>query len=142
MRLAGGNPRALVSGIDELPGKVNYLVGSDRGQWKTGIPTFAKVKYQGVYSGIDLVYYGNQGHLEYDFIIAPGADPRVIAMNFEGAGRLEVDDNGDLVLKAGSSSLRQHKAGDLPGSAGAQAACFWGVCSQRPAPSGLSGRCL
>ncbi len=109
MRLAGGNPRALVSGIDELPGKVNYLVGSDRGQWKTGIRTFAKVKYQGVYSGIDLVYYGKQGHLEYDFIIAPGADPRVITMNFEGAGWLEVDDNGDLVLKAGSRSLRQQK---------------------------------
>jgi hypothetical protein len=83
MQLVGANARATVSGLDELPGKVNYLVGSDRGQWKTGIRTFAKVKYQGVYPGIDLVYYGNQGHLEYDFMIAPGEDPKVIALNFE-----------------------------------------------------------
>ncbi|HEU0004652.1 MAG TPA: SBBP repeat-containing protein, partial [Terriglobia bacterium] len=109
MQLAGANARATVSGLDELPGRVNYLVGSDHSGWKTGIPTYGKVKYQGVYPGIDLVYYGNQGHLEYDFMIAPGADPKVIALNFRGVDQLAVERNGHLLLKIGSRSLRQHK---------------------------------
>jgi hypothetical protein len=109
MQLVGANARANVTGLDELPGKVNYLVGSDLGAWKTDIPTYAKVRVENVYSGIDLVYYGNPHQLEYDFIVAPGADPQAIALNFSGADHVEVDSDGDLQVKAGSSLLLQHR---------------------------------
>ena len=76
LRLLNANPAASVTGGDELPGKVNYLIGNDPRQWHTDLPTYSKVRYRDVYPGIDLVYYGNQsGQLEYDFVVAPGADP-------------------------------------------------------------------
>jgi hypothetical protein len=68
MSLVGANPLAKVSGFDELPGKSNYFIGNDPKKWRTNVPTYAKVKYEGVYPGVDLVYYGNQGRLEYDFV--------------------------------------------------------------------------
>ena len=83
LRLAGAERNAEVSGQDELPGKVNYFIGNDPKKWQANIPTFAKVKYRNVYPGIDLVYYGNGsagGQLEYDFIVAPGADANAIAL--------------------------------------------------------------
>ncbi|HEV2177809.1 MAG TPA: hypothetical protein VGW33_11520 [Terriglobia bacterium] len=73
MQLVGANPQAKVEGTDELPGKSNYFIGNDPKKWRTNVPTYAKVRYQGVYPGVDLVYYGNQGQLEYDFVVAPGA---------------------------------------------------------------------
>src|SRR5262249_45485052 len=75
MSLVGGKRKAQASGIDELPGKANYFIGKDPSEWRTGVPTYARVRYDQVYPGIDLVYYGNQRKLEYDFVIAPGADP-------------------------------------------------------------------
>lgn len=71
-----------VWGEDELPGKINYLIGSDPTKWRTGIATYARVQYAHVYPGIDLVYYGTQLQLEFDFDVAPGADPRKIEMQF------------------------------------------------------------
>ena len=92
MRWIGADPEPRITGIEELPGKSNYLVGRDARQWRTGISHFARVRYEGVYPGIDLIFYGHQGELEYDLVIAPGADPRAIALSFEGAASPALDD--------------------------------------------------
>jgi hypothetical protein len=107
MRLVGANPKAEMAGTSLLPGKTNYLVGSDPHRWRTGIPQFAGVRYQSIYPGVDLVFYGSQGHLEYDFHIAPGADPSRAELQFEGAGRLQIKD-GDLLV-GGSSEANSAK---------------------------------
>src|SRR5262249_19028505 len=108
MQLLGSNPPVQASGGQRLPGIVNYLVGNDPSQWHTHIPTYAQVQYQDVYPGINLVYYGNQQQLEYDFQLAPGADPAQIRLGFAGAQRLSVDAAGTLVVEAGEQVLRQH----------------------------------
>ena len=77
MSLAGSNPNATVAGTDALPGKSNYLIGRDSSRWHTDVPQFARVRYSQVYPGVDLVYYGKQGELEYDFQVAAGADPKL-----------------------------------------------------------------
>lgn len=109
MQLVGGNPTPRVTGADELPGKVNYFLGNNSAKWHTNVATYARVEYDEVYPGIDLVYYGNQGQLEYDFVVAAGADPDMIQLGFSGAERLEIDAQGDLVLHAGDLQIRQHK---------------------------------
>jgi hypothetical protein len=109
MSLVGAAPRPVVSGLDELPGKANYFVGADSAKWRTNVPTYARVHYREVYPGIDLVYYGNQRQLEYDFVVAPGADPRKIVLAFQGADRLEIDSEGGLLLHAAGGSIRQPK---------------------------------
>jgi uncharacterized repeat protein (TIGR01451 family) len=106
MKLVDSNPAPHISQGDELPEKSNYIIGSDRGNWLTEIPRYAKVKYTDVYPGVDLVYYGNQRQLEYDFIVAPGADPESIELAFEGAQDIHVDEVGDLVLDMGDSEVR------------------------------------
>ena len=106
MQLAGANPNAAVSGNAQLPGKSNYFIGSNPAKWHLDVPQFARVRYQGVYPGVDLVYYGNQGQLEYDFEVAPGADPRSIALQFEGPQRPHLDGNGDLILGTGGGEAR------------------------------------
>lgn len=106
MKLVDSNPAPRVSPEDELPGKSNYLIGNDRRDWHTQIPRYGKVKYQDVYPGVDLVYYGNQQQLEYDFLVAPGADPDAIELAFEGARNIRVDAEGDLLLETGDSEVR------------------------------------
>src|SRR5262249_48340948 len=96
MRLAGANAEPGVSGVDELPGKSNYFIGSDPAKWRTNIPTYAKVRYRDVYSGIDLVYYGNGRQLENDFVVSAGADPSVIRVGFEGSRHVSMDSDGNL----------------------------------------------
>ncbi|MDQ3010038.1 MAG: hypothetical protein M3X11_04970, partial [Acidobacteriota bacterium] len=81
-----------------LPGKTNYLVGNDPQHWHTEIPNYARVEYREVYKGIGLAYYGTQRALEYDFVVAPGADPSQITMTVEGAEKIEQDASGDLIL--------------------------------------------
>jgi hypothetical protein len=108
MRLVGSNSEARIEAADELSGKSNYFIGNDPKQWRTNVPTYAKVKYAGVYAGVDLVYYGNQGQLEYDFVVAPGADPKVIALDLGAAG-LRIGKNGDLVVKLDGGEIRFHK---------------------------------
>ncbi|MGH9938843.1 MAG: hypothetical protein ACREAM_21590, partial [Blastocatellia bacterium] len=107
MKLAGANRRAHSRGLDQLPGKTNYFLGNDPRRWKTNITNYRKVKYEAVYPGIDLVYYGNGQRLEYDFIISPGADPHQIAINFAGAERMRLDETGDLVLQTKAGEVRQ-----------------------------------
>src|SRR6266849_1667386 len=97
MKLIGANPAAATSGTDLLPGKSNYVIGNDPHRWRSGIPQFAGVRYACVYPGIDLVFYGNQGRLEYDFKVAPGADPSQAELEFDGASNLELS-SGDLIL--------------------------------------------
>src|SRR5437588_4708067 len=109
MSLVGATRRPLVSGRDELPGKANYFIGKDPARWRTNVPTYAKVHYREVYRGIDLVYYGNQRQLEYDFIVAPGANPKKIVLGFTGAEKLEIYTEGNLVLHAAQRDIRQHK---------------------------------
>jgi hypothetical protein len=104
MALVGANPQRL-HGVDRLPGTVNYLVGNDPRAWRTSIPTFARVRIPDVYPGVDLVYYGNGRQLEYDFILAPGADPASIRLSVRGLARtsgpaLALDGRGDLTLRA------------------------------------------
>lgn len=109
MNLLGANPAPASTGQGRLPGRVNYLLGNDPAHWQPGVSTFAKVQYERVYPGIDLVYYGNEQELEYDFMVAAGADPAAIALRFDGADRLQIDERGDLVLHVGDTQLRQHK---------------------------------
>src|ERR1035441_546546 len=105
MGLASANPNPAISGLERLAGQSNYLIGNDRTKWHTGVLSFGRVRYEGVYPGIDLVYYGNRGQLEYDFLAAPGSDPSRIRLRFAGARRMRVAD-GDLVLTAGSEEIR------------------------------------
>jgi hypothetical protein len=109
MKLAGADASAAAEGAEELAGKVNYLVGDDPTGWRTNVPTFGRVSYAQVYKGVDVVYYGNQRQLEYDFRVAAGADPRAVALQFEGADKVEVDAAGDLLLSLGESVIRQPK---------------------------------
>ena len=110
MNLVEANSGAAVEGLNELEGKVNYLIGNDPTKWRTSIATFRRVRYSEVYPGIDVVYYGNQRRLEYDFVVGPGRDPREIALAFTGAGRVEVEaGTGDLLIGVGEKTIRQHK---------------------------------
>jgi hypothetical protein len=98
MQLAGNNVKAGMVGLDELPGTSNYLIGKDPANWRTGVPNYRKVAEDGVYSGINLIYYGTQRQLEYDFVVEPGADPRAIRLAFQGADRLRIDSQGNLLV--------------------------------------------
>lgn len=108
MKLADANQAPAVAGSDELPGRINYYVGNDPAAWHADIATFGKVKYSGVYDGVDLVYYGNQRELEYDFLVAPRTDPSVIKLEFAGADKLELSANGDLLVHVGERVVRHH----------------------------------
>ena len=109
MELVGANRAPRTVGLEELAGKSNYFSGSDPKRWRAGIPTYAKVKYEGVYPGVDLVYYGKDRQLEYDFVIAPHADPKSIRLDFSGADNVTVDDRGDLVLETAGGQVRMRK---------------------------------
>jgi hypothetical protein len=106
MKLVKSNPAVKVTGADELPGKSNYFIGDDPKKWCTNVPEYARIRYEGIYSGIDLVYYGHQRQLEYDFVVAPGADPHRIQFDVRGAKRISRDDTGGLVLQVGGVELR------------------------------------
>src|SRR5208282_5187128 len=108
MKLSESNLNSTVSGMEELPGKSNYFIGNDPKKWTTGVPIYRKVKYRSVYPGVDLVYYGSQDQLEYDFVVGPGADPGRIALSFEGA-EPKLDANGDLLLRMSSGEVRFRK---------------------------------
>ena len=106
MQFAGANSVASVAGTAQLPGHSNYFIGNDPSRWRRNVPQFSRVQYRNLYSGIDLDFYGKQGRLEYDFEVAPGANPNQIVLNFKGAKNLEVAANGDLVLALDGGELR------------------------------------
>ena len=105
MRLAGPQREGRVEGMEPL-GKRHYLRGSDPSNWQTDIPAFKKVRYHGVYPGIDLVYYGNRRQLEYDFVVAPGADPARIALALSGIDSVAIDAEGNLRAYAGPDQVQ------------------------------------
>jgi Calx-beta domain/Beta-propeller repeat len=105
MRLVGADPEATIVGVDPLPGRSHYILGeSDR--WRRSVPSFARVQYTGVYPGVSLVFYGSERQLEYDFVVAPGADPAAVALAFDGAHGVRLDGDGDLVLATSAGELR------------------------------------
>ena len=108
-KFRGANPSARITGEARQESISNYFVGNDPGKWRTAVPNFGRVRYSGIYPGIDLVYYGKDGNLEYDWIVSPGADPGRIRMGFESADRLRIDEHGDLVIRVGGSEHRHKK---------------------------------
>lgn len=106
MRFTRGAGSSTPSGENALEGRVNYLLGDDPSAWLVDVPTYGSVRYGSVAPGIDLVYYGNGQKLEYDFVVAPGADPSAAEITFEGADRLDVDRDGNLVLTIAGRELR------------------------------------
>jgi photosystem II stability/assembly factor-like uncharacterized protein len=109
MKLEGASRISKAEGLDENAARSNYFIGGDEKKWRTNIATYSKVRYEAVYPGIDLVYYGKSQQIEYDFIVAPGASPNRIAIDFRGADRVVLDDKGDLVLRTSAGELRQRK---------------------------------
>jgi len=109
MKLLGADGRARVTGEEEMAAKSNYFVGADAESWQTGVAMFEKVRYHEVYPGIDVVYYGNQRQLEYDFILAPRVDPKRIKLAFSGARKVHLDAGGDLLLETGNGTVRQQR---------------------------------
>jgi hypothetical protein len=120
MKLVGANVNAGVAGADELPGKTNYFIGNDPSKWRTHVPNYAEVKYADVFPGVDLVYHGNlSGQLEYDFVVAPGADPSAIRFTVaedrsgltgsEYRAPIRIGADGDLVVKIGDGEIRFNK---------------------------------
>jgi len=109
MRLAGSATTPQIEGLELLPGKANYFVGNDPKNWRANVPLFAKVKVRDIYPGVDLVYYGNQRQLEYDFVVASGSDPHSIRMNFAGAKKLSLDTQGGLVLNVHGNEIQLQK---------------------------------
>jgi hypothetical protein len=108
MELLGANGAVQIAGAEKLPGTVNYFMGNDPKQWHSGIATFAKVDYRGIYPGVDAVFYGNQRQFEYDFTVAPGADPKQIAMAFTGA-RPKLDGDGNVILALDGDHVILHR---------------------------------
>ena len=109
MQLLDANLHPRMVGLDELPGKSNYFIGNDPKAWHTNVPNYAKARYEDVYPGVDLVYYGNQRQLEYDFVVTPGADPKAIRLGFKGANNVSLGAEGDLILSTADGELRLHK---------------------------------
>ncbi|MFN0087422.1 MAG: SBBP repeat-containing protein [Blastocatellia bacterium] len=106
LRLLGASPGAAIESMDPLPGRSNYFIGNDPRAWRTDVPTFSRVRYRNVYPGVDLAYYGNQRRLEYDFILAPHADPGQIRWAVEGAGSVALTPEGDLRITSGEQQVR------------------------------------
>lgn len=109
MRFLGANPSSGIEGRERLPGTANYFIGNDPSKWRSDIPTFARVRYQRIYPGTDLVFYGAEQHLEFDFRLAPGADPRRILIQFSGAHKLKVDSAGNLLISMRGATMGFHK---------------------------------
>src|SRR5437879_3128893 len=107
LHVVGANTDASARGELPLPGKINYLLGNDPAAWRTGLPTYARVHVQQVYPGIDMVYYGNQQQLEYDFTVSAGADPSVIVLRFQGADQLSLRKQGELIMTLGTDEIHQ-----------------------------------
>jgi len=109
MQFENANPNPQISAADKLSGKVNYYIGNDPSKWHVGVPSYSRVKYSQVYPGVDLVFYGNQRKLEYDFVVAPGADPSRIRMNLAGARKLHLSKSGDLIVKVADGHIELQK---------------------------------
>src|SRR6185437_13831219 len=109
LKWVGANANPQIVAEQPLPGKINYLIGRDPAHWHTGIPTFARVRYRGIYPGVDAAFYGKEGEIEYDLVLSPGADPANISLGLEGATSMRVARNGDLVLALDNGKVLQRR---------------------------------
>ena len=110
MQIDGGNPSPKIGGLNETASKTNYFIGNDPEKWRAGVSNYSRVKYESVYDGIDAVFYGSGQQLEYDFLVAPNADPNQIKLKFDGIKQAKIDKaTGDLLLETGGETIRQHK---------------------------------
>jgi hypothetical protein len=107
LELLHSNQNAAGTTSDLLPGKSNYLIGNDSARWRTNVSRFAKVRYREVYPGIDLVYYGKQRELEYDFIVAPGENAGAIRLAFELGTKVRISSAGELIAQTSIGEVRQ-----------------------------------
>jgi hypothetical protein len=109
MEFIGANTAAEISGGAEMPARINYLIGNDPAQWQSRLAAFCQVRVKGLYPGVNLVYYGNQQRLEYDFDLSPGTRPETVAIRFEGADKVLVNAQGELVVELAGRSIIQHE---------------------------------
>jgi len=109
MKLLGSNPSPIITGEEELPGKSNYFIGHDPKRWRTRVSNYGRARFAGVYPGVDLVFYGNRRQLEYDFVVAPGADPSSITLGFAGADSLQIGPQGELTLQVRGGEVTWRK---------------------------------
>jgi hypothetical protein len=109
VKFFGANPSPKIRGQEKLSGRTDFFRGSDSKNWHTNVPSYGRVAYEGVYPGVDLTFYGNHSHLEYDFVVAPGASPESIALDVSGAQRIETSAQGNIVIRAGTGSVQLEK---------------------------------
>ena len=139
MQLLGANEKAQATAQIPLSGKVNYFLGNDPTKWRTDIPTYARAHYHEVYPGIDLAYYGNQGQLEYDFIVQPEADPLMIQLTFQGATP-HLNETGDVLLHTSGGDLHLRKPHIYQEIGGTRHTIDGGYVLSEPSPQALSPR--
>ncbi len=108
MRFSPANRKIKPEALAPLPGKANYFLSADARNWRTNVPTYQRVRYRQIYDGIDLVFYGRDGELEDDLMVAPGSRPSAVHFQVAGSERLEVDPSGGLDIVTGDGTLRQH----------------------------------
>jgi len=108
-RLLGADPRARMVGVDLLPGKANYILGTDPTGWRSNVSTFQKVRVQQAYPGVDVIYYASGQQLEYDFYLMPGSDPGAIRLQIDGADQVQLDATGNLVVEIAGEEIHQHR---------------------------------
>ncbi|HEY8187072.1 MAG TPA: SBBP repeat-containing protein, partial [Pyrinomonadaceae bacterium] len=108
LRLAfvGAQPAPQIEGAQPSSGKVNYLIGNDKKNWRTDLPTFGEVVYRDLWPGIDLAFRGEVGALKYEFRVAPGADPGNIRLAYQGADHLSLGRDGELIVNTSLGVLR------------------------------------
>lgn len=109
MTFLGGSPAAKISGHGELAGKINRFIGNEPAQWQSGLVSFAQVRLEKIYPGVNVVYYGNQEKLEYDFDLAAGVNPEIIALRFDGIEKISVNAQGELVIALAGGEIIQHQ---------------------------------
>jgi hypothetical protein len=109
LKLVGANPNVEITGIDKIPAVSNYFIGNNPNGWHAAVPHYAKVSYRSIYPDIDVVYYGHEGALDYDFLVGPGADPWNIVIQVEGTDRLSIDTEGNLTMAVAGGEVRLHQ---------------------------------
>jgi Beta-propeller repeat/HYDIN/CFA65/VesB-like, Ig-like domain/Abnormal spindle-like microcephaly-assoc'd, ASPM-SPD-2-Hydin len=119
LKLLGANRSPQITATEKLPGHTSYFLGNDPRHWHTNVPNYARLRYRGIYPGIDLTYYGREGQLENDFMVAPGSDPNLIRLDLKGAKTLHLNASGDLELavNGGNVYLRRPRAYQGKGTA-------------------------
>lgn len=108
LNFEGANPNSIPMGVDRTAGVANYFLGNDPSQWRTDVPQFSRIAYRGLYDGIDAVFYGNCGNLEYDLAVAPRANLSRVQLKFHGAKSVRIESSGDVVAETEEGDVRQH----------------------------------